>query len=213
MGGMTFATIFLVFAIYFFANRMVCVKDFNKLRVKKSASKNRKKKVMIKKKRLKVQKEKYSKLFIALIIASTLTFSSTGYFYYYTLVNLSSTDKKLVVEGYYLLRDLEKQLDTALKKNEDQVPTKENIKHLSNNLASFGTSKANVMNSQQGQAVLNRYYKSLCQLGVNAGLQTNNFYESPELIEEFMSDLQKVIKKEKQIFNYYKVDESKMKQE
>lgn len=59
--------------------------------------------------------------------------------------------------------------------------------------------------------MLNRYYNALKELGKNAVTNLPNFYGNEELVIEYQEDLDKVENYQKQVFDYYKVNEESIK--
>ncbi|OEH82395.1 hypothetical protein BCR26_02895 [Enterococcus rivorum] len=180
------------------------------LEMKRTTNKKKRKKLFIRKKKLLATKKTALKWFVFLFSISTIASLGTGYLYYQTLINLSSRDKQSILKGYSLLREFEQQIEISGNQSEEQIKTEENIRHLATKLASFGTVKASLLNSSEGQGRLNRYYNSLSQLGINTSQQVNSIYGNVELVTELLADAERAIKIERTVFSYYKVDENRL---
>jgi hypothetical protein len=81
-----------------------------------------------------------------------------------------------------------------------------NLRYLSTGMASYGLKKASIINSAEGQLLLNRYYTAMKQLGVNVSTQIKHVHDNTALIDEFLADVQKIRQYEQDVFNYYKVN-------
>lgn len=157
-----------------------------------------------------LNKKKQSVLMSSLVslIFSIIIFSGTAYSRYYQAMNLSKEDSESIVKSYYLIRDFEEQLILMQDKKDDQGKLEQNIRKLSTSMASYGTKKANKLNSLDGQIRLNRYYNSVKQIGMNASTQTKNFYGNSDVVNGFLKDIQGAKDYEGDVFRYYKVDKS-----
>jgi len=56
----------------------------------------------------------------------------------------------------------------------------ENLSILSSRLSAFALNKANYRISSEGQLIINRYYTSMKQFGINLSTQSRNFYNDPK---------------------------------
>lgn len=175
-----------------------------------SKSKGRKAKRNKKRQKIVLNRKKHSIfiLFIVSLVSSLLFFGGSAYIRYYQAMNLTPEDSKSIVTSYYLIRDFEDQLNMLKDKKDDQIKLEQNIRQLSTSMASYGTKKADTLNSVDGQLILNRYYNSVTQLGKNASTQTKNFYGNSELVNDFLKDIQSAKDYEGDVFKYYKVDKS-----
>ncbi|MGX4685932.1 hypothetical protein JNUCC83_03430 [Vagococcus sp. JNUCC 83] len=175
----------------------------NKLKGRKAKSNKKKQKIVLNRK-----KHSIFILFIISLVSSLLFFGVSAYIRYYQAMNLTTEDSKSIVTSYYLIRDFEDQLNLLKDKKDDQIKLEQNIRQLSTSMASYGTKKANTLNSVDGQLTLNRYYNSVTQLGKNASTQTKNFYGNSELVNDFLKDIKSAKDYEGDVFRYYKVDKS-----
>ncbi|MDA9470505.1 hypothetical protein [Enterococcus sp. 5H] len=207
IGGVAAATLSFLGIFFFFIQYVVQRKKLTKLSRKKIKNKKKNKKIAMQRKEYQ-RKKKKNLIWIVWLIILTLTFSGTSaYISYYQAMNLSADDSDSVIRGYYLLRDFEEQLILARDQGDEEEKLQQNIRYLATAMASYGTKKANNLNSEEGQLTLNRYYNATKQLGMNVSTQIKNFYGNPELVEEFLKDITKVQKYEQATFVYYKVNE------
>lgn len=210
IGGTSLAVICLLLALYYLIVQFRIGRKMKRLEMKRTANRKKRKRLFGRKKKLLAAKKTALKWFVFLFSISVIASLGTGYLYYQTLIKLSSQDKQSILEGYSLLREFQQQIEVSSNQSEEQVKTEENIRHLATKLASFGTVKASILNSSEGQGRLNRYYKSLSQLGINTSQQVNSIYGNPELATEFLEDTKRAIKIERTVFSYYKVDENRL---
>lgn len=149
---------------------------------------------------------------VMLFLAATCS-GGAMYASYYQSINLSSDDSALIVRSYYLLRDFQDELNKAAQQEENEVATQQNIRYLATTLAAYSTKHASTLNTKEGQSALNRYYASLSELGVNATLVSGNFHGNRELVDEFLSDIERTITYETTAFEYFKVNQTKLEEE
>lgn len=198
-----------VIGLCYFIFRLISLRK-NLKTLDKSKPKGKKAKRNKKRQKIVLSRKKQSILilFIVSLVSSLIFFGSSAYIRYYQAMNLTPEDSKSIVTSYYLIRDFEDQLNLLKDKKDDQTKLEQNIRQLSTSMASYGTKKANTLNSVDGQLVLNRYYNSVKQLGMNASTQTKNFYGNSELVNQFLKDIQGAKDYEGDVFKYYKVDKA-----
>lgn len=181
-------------------------KSIRSLMNKRFKSRKKNKKITRKKNKLIKKKNKYRYSMIITVICAAIFGGGSLYISYYQSMNLTNNDSDAVVKGYYFLQDFQEQLDIAKNEGDSKDKLEQNIRYLSTAMASYGIQKASTLNSKEGQLVLNRYYISLKQIGMNASTQTTNFYGNPSLVSEFNEDIKRVKEYEKAAFDYFKVD-------
>ncbi|MBO0438809.1 hypothetical protein [Candidatus Enterococcus ikei] len=178
------------------------LKKVKRTKVKKKKSKQKRRKI-----RELTKKSKKERTFgIVLSLLFLLSALSAGYSLYYQSMHLSPKDSKAVIQGYYLLDNLENELKEA-KTTENDVKAGKNIKLLASQLSSYGIYKATIRNTKQGQKVLNKYYKSMKELGINVSSQSDDFFKDETLSNEFEADLAAVKQNQKSVVSYFKINE------
>lgn len=206
-GGVVSAILSLLGTLFFLFSYFIQRKKLTNLPMKKFKNKKKNKRIARQRRELK-EKKKKKLIWVVLLMTLTLAFSgASAYITYYQSMNLTANDSDSVVRGYYLLKDFEEQLILSRDKGDEEEKLQQNIRYLATSMASYGAKKASNVNTKQGQLILNRYYIGLKQLGMNASTQTKNFYNNPELVEEFLKDITKAHKYEREAFDYYKVNE------
>ncbi|MGX6969581.1 hypothetical protein [Vagococcus bubulae] len=206
--ALSLGILFVIGVCYFLFRFIFLGKKLKQLSKKRVKNKKQKREKKEEKKALTKKKHSILILFIVSLVSSILFFSGSAYIKYYQSMNLTQEDSKSIVSSYYLIRDFEDQLKLLRDKKDDQVKLEQNIRQLSTSMASYGTKKASTVNSVDGQLILNRYYNSVKQLGMNASTQTKNFYGNSELVNDFLKDIQGAKDYEGDVFRYYKVDKS-----
>ncbi|WP_207695247.1 hypothetical protein DOK67_0001207 [Enterococcus sp. DIV0212c] len=205
--------IVLLFLTAYFLIQNVRTKRKIKQLPKKGKNKKRNKRIFQQRNRLKKDQKRQLKGFILSSMFAGLLAGGISYLSYYQSMNLSSNDSDVVVKCYYLLRDFEKEITTAKNQGDDEDKVQQNIRYLATSMASQGVKKASAINTEEGQLILNRYYNSVKQLGMNASTQTKNFYGNANVVDDFLADIKKAESYEKEAFNYYKVSQAAFEKE
>lgn len=213
IGGIVASILSLIGAIYGLINYLISKNRIKRLPTKKLKNKKKQERINKKRKFFIKKKKKHRTFFITSVIFMLLFGGASAYLSYYQAMNLTSADSDAVVKGYFLVRDFEEQLSLAKDERDAEDKLQQNIRYLATAMASYGTKKADHVNSREGQLIMNRYYNAVKQVGMNASTQTKNFYGNPQLVDEFLSDLSKVQEYEKALFEYYKVKESALSEE
>lgn len=198
--------------LFFFSQSLV---TGNRLKKMGGVSRRNKKKYRrLKEERSLLNERKISQIKIGMISLVLGVSCGLGglYMKHYIATNMSSEDTETVVNGYYLIRDFEEQIELAGEGTEDQDKLSRNIKYLANTMASYALYSANPLNSEEGQLGLNRYYKSIQELGINHSVTYNQFYGNPEAVEETKKDIEKIKKTEKKVYSYFGIDETALKE-
>lgn len=204
--SLSLASIGLVFSgisFYLMAQTKKALKKVKKRKVSKKKQKQKKRKVRELIKTSKRQRNwgiSLSIVFLAFGLAA-------GYSLYYQAMHLSQKDSKAVVQGYYLMDNLENEMKTA-KTTEEEVKSGKNIKLLAGQFSSYGIYKATVRNSEAGQKKLNKYYKSMKELGINLSSQPNDFFKNETILNEFETDLAAVKKNHEEVVSYFNINEN-----
>ncbi|EOL49006.1 hypothetical protein [Enterococcus caccae] len=204
--SLSLASIGLVFSgisFYLMAQTKKALKKVKRTKVSKKKRKQKKSKV----KKMMQKSKKQRNWGMALVILFLFSGFAAGYSLYYQAMHLSQKDSKAVVQGYYLMDNLEKELKTA-KTTENDVKSGKNIKLLAGQLSSYGIYKATIRNSETGQKKLNKYYKSMKELGINLSSQPNDFFKNETLLTEFETDLTAVKKNHEEVVRYFNINKN-----
>lgn len=180
--------------------------------LKRVRTKNKKKrKRLLLKKRQMIQRKKNQRNSALLFFVFSLLFAAGAvYSAYYQTMNLTTEDSDSIIQGYYLLSDFSSQLEKAGESSETEEKTLGNLRYLSSSLSSYGVKKASYLNTEEGQLLLNRYYGSMKEIGMNATNNLSKIYGNPELVKEYQADIDKITENQKKVFEMYKVDENSL---
>lgn len=201
---------FLLLVIILCARYFKTSKEIKRIERRRYANKKKMRRNRRRCLKLKQEKKKSFRLMMTFIVVG-LVFGLAAYgINYYLSMNLQVEDEKAVVGSYYAVRDFENELETLKLEKITEEQLKINLFALATKMASFATSKASSLNTEEGQLILNRYYRGVSQLGINTSTEINRFYHEPKLIEDYLSDIQRIKKMEKSVFTYYKVDEANL---
>lgn len=209
IGGLLFLLLCILSFILFLINS----KKVKELKGKKTRNKSKRKKQKKEIIRLGKSKKKSLVSFIICLLLAIGSGTAAAYVSYYQSVNLSDNDSKSVVEAYYLINDIEKQLKIAEEEKEDKTKVSSAIRKYASQMASFNSRRASELNKEDGQVLLNRYYNIVKEIGVNASNQSQDFYGNKELSQEFIKDINRAKGFQKEVFKYYKVDEKSLEKE
>ena len=78
-------------------------------------------------------------------------------------------------------------------------------------MASYHGLSASSLNKKEGQILLNRYYNSIKELGINTSSQAQDFFNNQELTDEFLKDVDKAKNYQSDVIKYYKVNQDELK--
>jgi hypothetical protein len=129
---------------------------------------------------------------------------------WFEATHLGKDDNNSVATGYYLTSSMSKELKVASTSKQKDKEVK-NIADISSRMASFGTKSASDKLSKEGQLILNRYYKSLKEFGVNIHSEPGYFFDNPAKLQEYQSDLKRIESNEKDVTEFYSLNISKTK--
>lgn len=206
--GLVLAVLAILFFILFL---VLTVRTGMKVRIlNKKRPKNKKKRnsLRIAKKRLIKQKKTQRASAIAALFIGILLGAGAFYAAYYQAMNLTTEDSDSIAKGYYLLSDFAEELTKASNASQNQEKTETNLRYLGNSIASYGSKKASIVNTHEGQLTLNRYYNAMKELGTNLMKNYVKVYGNPDLAEEYQGDIKKVKKYEQKVFKMYNVNEA-----
>ncbi|MGX4687042.1 hypothetical protein JNUCC83_09085 [Vagococcus sp. JNUCC 83] len=169
---------------------------------------NAKKKKERKKKQILLSKnKKIRNRIIKFFILELIVLGGFVFYYNYQNSNMTNTDSDLLVRGYFLVDDFTNELEKASAKTDSEDASVQNTKYLALSMASYSNKTSDSSNTVEGQQLLNKYYKMIGQLGMNATKDSSLFYGNQQNIkEQYTSDLKRIKDIENQVFEYYKVN-------
>ena len=202
-------SLILIFLILIVAHSVLFFVKKNELKAFLKKKKNRKKKKRFKKKKILFEKQikKKRSTIILLVVLELFLIGGLLGFNYYQNVNISSADSDLIVRGYFLVDDFTKEIEKASLSSSDEAASKQNIKYLALSMATYSNKAANTSNTKEGQRLVNKYYKMIGQLGMNATRDINSFYGNKNnIFDSYKSELSRVKENESKAFDFYKIN-------
>lgn len=202
-------SLILIFLILLIACSILLFVKKKELKTFLKKKKNRKNKKRFKRNKILLEKEtkKNKKRLIFLVILELLLSICLYGFIYYQNANISSTDSDLIVRGYFLVDDFTKEIEKASDTSNDEEASKQNIKYLALSMATYSNKTANTSNTKEGQRLINKYYKQIGQLGMNATRDINSFYGNKnDILDSYKSELARVKANENKAFEFYKIN-------
>lgn len=176
-------------------------------------SKRKKKKYAPKMKQVAQQQKKaLKKVFLFLVLSSWLA-GGAYYVTYYQSTNLSLEDTQAITDGFYYLRDLKTELEGIQAGTAEEAKSKQTMTFIATSLAGYSVKKANTLNTVEGQSVLNKYYHTLSELGINLSRQSATLLTNAESVADLLKDVEKATTYQRKALKFYKVDESALQAE
>lgn len=200
--------LFILFCLfYFFTIKM----ELKKRQRKRPKNKVKRKKWVRERQLLVSRQKRYLKNVLILIVILFFSVGSAVYARYYQLTNLTSEDAKVVVQGYLLIEDLEQKLGT-IKEGGSIEKVYPQFQEVSSLLVTYGNRPVSAGLSKEGAKRLTRYYVSMKYVGMNLSTLTQEQLGNEETMESYLKDLSKIKERQKEVFTYFKVNESALKQ-
>ncbi|WP_375178720.1 hypothetical protein [Enterococcus rotai] len=178
---------------------------------KRPKNKVKRKKWLRTRKMLEKQRKRYGINVFIFLVVMLISAGSAFYARYYQLTNLTSDDAKVVVQGYLLTEDLEKKMMT-IKEGGSVEKVYPQFQEVSSLLVSYGNRPVSGGLSTEGAKLLTRYYVSMKNIGLNLTTLSQEQLTEQETINGYLKDLKKINERQKAVFNYFKVNESALKQ-
>ncbi|MGL4694769.1 hypothetical protein [Enterococcus larvae] len=186
-------------------------RQLKKLKARRPKNKKKRKQWQRICKKTEQTKKKRMRNGILLIIVSILLGGSAGYARHYQLTSLSSSNAAALAKSYYLIDEIEGQLD-SYKNGASIEKTTKNIRDLSQQLAGAGTETAYVGMAVDGQKLVNRHFNLVKNLGINLNAKAREILENQEELTTYLADIDKVKTSQQKVFKEYQVNESALQQ-
>lgn len=158
--------------------------------------------------KLKTKRKKHNKKLLVFLILGILLGTGSAYVSYYQSTNLSKEDASNLIDGYYYLRDLKNELEGMKARKTEVDKSKQTINHVVTSLAGYSVKTASTINTVEGQRVLNRYYQAMSELGINISRNSGGLAEEQTLLNDSLTDIEKVQTFQKKAMIFFKVDAS-----
>lgn len=210
LGLVSVSIMFLFLSVLNFFIFIKKKEQLNTLRKAKGKKKRKRNKKLIK--RLTKQKKRTMIVIVWLLFLGVATgFASVGMKYHMS-TSLTKQDTELLVKAYFLIRDYEEELKKAVASDGEQEEVVKQLNYLSTSMASYLNKKPASINTVEGQQLLSRHYTAITQFGINTGALANSLYGNQQSGEEFNGDIERLKKNERAVFEYFDMDENRIKE-
>lgn len=205
------SVLFLFFGLIYLILSISKQKKYNSLKSKKIRNKQKKKKIKRMLSRIKKQQRKNTQTSLLLFVLATATLSGGIYARHYQQTHLETEDANAIVQSYFLVEEIEKDLQ-GLSEGSDAGRVNEKLADMTSLMITYGNKNAFGGLSTDGQKKLNRYYALVREFGVNLSNRTLENLNDSTYVSNYLEDIKKIKKSQKQIFEVFKVNESALKQ-
>ena len=175
--------------------------------------KNKQKRLRLKQKKqqLKKQKKYFFRWMLCLLILGIVIIGSAIYVRYYQATTLTAEDSETIVQSYFI----EEEVITNLKdiENGDNVEKiQPKLKDVSSLMVSYGNRNLSPGMSEEGTFLLIRYQAMMKEIGTNIHALSEEDLANNQLISDYQVDLEKLARKRKSVFDYFKINEVALQQ-
>ncbi|MBP1046183.1 hypothetical protein I6N96_07795 [Enterococcus sp. BWM-S5] len=206
------AILFLLFMVLLIVLRVRLGRQLSKLKRVRTKNKKKRKRLIRQRRIVEKKRRKYLISALMLFILGGVGAGASAYTIYYQSTNLNQKDQELIVKGYYYLGDIEDQLALAESgAGGEELGT--DLATLASRIGTFAVVRADYRLGSDYQQLLNRYYSSLKDLGINLASRSSNFYTNSEELVDFQEDLAKVRNNQKEVFETFSVNEASLKEQ
>lgn len=155
--------------------------------------------------------KKRNQAVFALIFAAVFA-GGSFYIQYHQSTSLTAKDSENVVQGYFILQELEKQL-TELPNSSNEKKTQATIYELSSRLVSYGSNVPEPRLGKEEKLVLKQLYTRMKQLGINlAGLSITQL-KTEDVNTGYLNDIKRTQLAQEKVFEHFKVNKTALQQE
>ncbi|MGX7193134.1 hypothetical protein ACWODH_06790 [Enterococcus moraviensis] len=190
---------------------MTISKELKKRKWRKRPKNKVKRKHWIKaRKQLENRRKRFNRISVISLLLVVIMSGSAFYSRYYQMTHLTADDAKGVVQGYFMTEDIEKKLETMRDGGsiEKEYPAYQEISSL---LVTYSNRSVSDGLSEEGKRLLTRYNVGMKNLGMNLHSLSEQQLENKETIDGYLKDIQKMKKQQKEVFKYFRVNESALK--
>lgn len=203
LSGAAVAVISLVLFFVLLIRKIVLAKSIKQLRLSKTKRKKERRK---NKKRIKEQKKTsqlLTKLMVGLFLLTAVAGGVAGYANYYQKTNLYLTDQQNLTEGTLYTAEIETILLT-ISDGQEEEKKETTMREISKHMASLSNEQADSGSPQEVQILLNRYYKSVGEVGINLVNETvERLKNNPDVVAGYLADIERIMALETQIYEFY----------
>lgn len=204
--------LFSLFFVGYFFNYIRLNKQYKSARRKRPPKNKRKRRFFLHV--LKQLEKRKNKQLIGCLICFFLlgvSFGVSYFFYDYQQNHLQGEDAQVLVQSYYLLQELQTQIEN-IQRGESPQKSLKNIQEIASLLASYGSRRPSQTLKEDGQQLLTRYYVLVREIGTNINGQTIETIQNQENGSSYLKDIAKAQESQSQIFKRFNVNEGALKQ-
>lgn len=212
IGLLTAAIIFLALFLAYIVSFFVRSRKLAVFKEKRPKNKKKRKKWARQIKRIEKQRKQCIKWIISFLLLSVACGGAGYYIKRYQMTNLAEKDSNALVQGYFLVDTIEEQLSEA-QTADSAKKVQGTVYELSARLSSFGATTPDSRLSKDGVLLLKRLYQSMKELGLNLTSISEETIQDPTVLEEYLADIEKVKANQKKVFDYFRINESSLKQD
>ncbi|MGX7265615.1 hypothetical protein [Enterococcus crotali] len=204
------ALLFFLFALFSVVLSIMTRRKLRPLKRRPPKNKRKRKQFMMKRRKFEKQVKRQQNTGIFLIVLMLLSTGGAVYTRNYQMNNLNANDSESIVQSYYLLDEVELQLNN-IKNDKNPQKSIKNLRELSLSLSSYGARRAYQGLTEEGQMLLNRHFVLLKELGTNLSSQTVDTLGNKDTMAGYQKDVNKVKDSQKKVFKRFKVNEAALK--
>ncbi|MGL4696937.1 hypothetical protein [Enterococcus larvae] len=206
------AILFLLFTVLLVVLRVRLGGQLTKLKRVRTKNKKKRKRLVRQRRAVEKKRRKYMISALALFILGSAGVGISAYTIYYQSTNLNQKEQEQIVKGYYYLNDIEDQLMLA-ESGTGGEELSSDLTTLASRIGAFAVVRADYRLGSDYQQLLNRYYSSLKDLGINLASRNLTFYDNVEELADFKEDVAKVRSNQKEVFKAFSVNEDSLKEQ
>ncbi|MBP1048110.1 hypothetical protein I6N96_17595 [Enterococcus sp. BWM-S5] len=206
------AILFLLFTVLLIVLRVRLGRQLTKLKRVRTKNKKKRKRLVRQRRAVEKKRRKYMISALALFILGSAGVGISAYTIYYQSTNLNQKEQEQIVKGYYYLNDIEDQLMLA-ESGTGGEELSSDLTTLASRIGAFAVVRADYRLGSDYQQLLNRYYSSLKDLGINLASRNLTFYDNVEELADFKEDVAKVRSNQKEVFKAFSVNEDSLKEQ
>ncbi|OTN89911.1 hypothetical protein A5819_002409 [Enterococcus sp. 7E2_DIV0204] len=211
IGQLSFATLSFLFIFFFFFYSLSIRKELKKAKWQKRPKNKAKRKRWIKeRKQLEKRRKQFDRNIFIFLLFVIIASGSAFYSRYYQMTHLTAEDAKGVVQGYFMSEDIEKKLETMRDGGSIEKEYQAYLE-ISSLIVTYSNRSVSDGLSEEGKRLLTRYNVSMKNLGMNLHSLSEQQLENKETIDGYLKDIQKMKQQQKEVFKYFRVNESALK--
>lgn len=204
------ALLFFLFALFSVVLSIITSRKLRRFKRRPPKDKRKRKQFIMKRRKVEKQVKRQRNSGITLFVLMLIATGSALYTRHYQMNNLHTKDSESIVQSYYLLDEVELQLNN-IKNDENPQKSIKNLRELSLSLSSYGARRAYQGLTEDGQMLLNRHFVLLKELGTNLSSQTVDSLGKADTMEGYQKDVKKVRDSQQEVFKRFKVNEAALK--